>query len=460
MRMFFTLLMLFSYHVSFSQCPSGYVLFSNLQFLSGTAASGEVLNTVGPVPLSGGTPFPYNTIKDTDGTKLATDNMDVKDFTLSGSSIEGTLGNATIQLNPSGALARVRLSQGYDGTVSTNNPGSVTCNTFTLKFNNNIMVTDASFNLNSLNTAGIAWEYSVIQLLNASGSPFSDVSGPSFTPGSASQYVSAGVGYSGQAGMGNFVSASTGTVTGVGTNSTTSGTSGTNDAISSFGYSTVGLTTGTQIGGITMTTCLEDVRGTSDGATNFTSSLFDFTITGCIASSPAPVEFFDFLGKRISKGIELHFSTASETNNDFFTIERSADARTFENIGEIKGAGNSTSNISYTYTDENPLPGINYYRIKQTDYDGQYAYSDIKSVRYTSAGNLSITPRTTEGRLQVATDMEDYAVGIYNVAGQQVKSFKSLAYDQVISIDDLTAGLYYVKVHFGGEVETIKVVKM
>jgi Lamin Tail Domain len=179
-----------------------------------------------------------------------------------------------------------------------------------------------------------------------------------------------------------------------------------------------------------------------------------------VNSSPLPVELFGLSIFKVDKYSMIHFSTASETNNSHFNIERSADAGNFDTIGEIKGAGNSHSEITYTYTDENPLPGINYYRIKQTDYDGKFAYTGIKSVRHTSAGNLSITPRTTEGRLQVTTDIENYAIYVYNVSSQRVKSFRSLSFDQLISIDDLTAGLYYIKVNFGGQVETVKVVKI
>jgi len=190
---------------------------------------------------------------------------------------------------------------------------------------------------------------------------------------------------------------------------------------------------------------------------NGTFSINDFTFNG---AAPLPVTFSKFTATSAKNTSILSFATASETNNDFFTIERSTDGRDYDAIGEIKGAGNSNNEITYEFTDEKPFVGINYYRIKQTDYDGKYSYSDIKSVRHTTAGNLSITPRTTEGRLQVTTDMEDYAIVVYNVAGQQVKSFKSLSFDQLISIDDLTAGLYYVKVNFGGQVETIKVVKI
>ncbi|HLO57026.1 MAG TPA: choice-of-anchor D domain-containing protein [Saprospiraceae bacterium] len=173
-----------------------------------------------------------------------------------------------------------------------------------------------------------------------------------------------------------------------------------------------------------------------------------------------PVEFSNFNVSKNKNTSILSFATASETNNDFFTIERSADGTSFDAIREIKGAGNSNTTLNYEFTDEKPFVGINYYRIKQTDYDGKFSYTDIKSVRHNMYGNLSITPRTTEGRLQITTDAEDYTLDVYNVAGQQVKSYPSLSLDQSISIDELTAGLYYIKVNVGGQVETTKIVKL
>ncbi len=185
----------------------------------------------------------------------------------------------------------------------------------------------------------------------------------------------------------------------------------------------------------------------------------NITITGTF-SSTLPVTFSKFSATSSKNTSIVSFATASETNNAFFTIERSADGTSFDALGEIKGAGNSNTTLSYEFTDEKPFAGVNYYRIKQTDYDGKFSYSDIKSVRHNTFGNLSITPRTTEGRLQITTDAEDYTLDVYNVAGQQVKSYQSLSLDQSISIDELTAGLYYIKVNVDGQVETTKIVKL
>ncbi|MBK9542146.1 MAG: T9SS type A sorting domain-containing protein [Bacteroidetes bacterium] len=93
--------------------------------------------------------------------------------------------------------------------------------------------------------------------------------------------------------------------------------------------------------------------------------------------SPLPIELMTFAAHAVEKGCELEWVTATEINNDFFTLERSQDGKSFEEIGKVKGAGNSSQILNYNFTDEHPNSGVSYYRLKQTDYDGQYAYSDL-----------------------------------------------------------------------------------
>jgi len=194
-----------------------------------------------------------------------------------------------------------------------------------------------------------------------------------------------------------------------------------------------------------------DATGNDDGL-----AIDDFTIQSIVL----PVTFANIAVRSQYNALQISFSTASETNNDYFTIERSADARSFDAIGEIKGAGNSSREISYTHTDEKPLKGINYYRIKQTDYDGKFSYSEIRSLRFAGVGTISLTPRTTEGRLDIRTELEDYTLAVYNTAGQEVKRFPAMSLNQSISIDELMSGIYFVRVSSGSEVETIRVVKI
>ena len=166
------------------------------------------------------------------------------------------------------------------------------------------------------------------------------------------------------------------------------------------------------------------------------------TGTGCLV---LPVAFSNFNTKMENEFSYLSFSTASETNNDYFTIERSGDGRSFDAIGEIKGAGNSNQELSYEFVDESPLAGINYYRIKQTDYDGAYSYTEIRSVRHQTK-NVIVSPNRTDGKLNVTSELDNYDVVIYNTGGQEVQRHMALSGDQSLSIESLQTGVYFVKV--------------
>lgn len=185
-----------------------------------------------------------------------------------------------------------------------------------------------------------------------------------------------------------------------------------------------------------------------------------YTNNGCSAPVIMPVETKYLNVYKKGKTVELLWATASETNNSHFNIERSADTRNFETIGEIKGAGNSSKELSYEYIDEKPLTGLNYYRIKQTDFDGRFSYSEIRSVRFKGLNNVNVTPRTTEGQINITTDLEAYTIDIHNAAGQVVKTFPAMGLDQTISIESLVAGVYFVKINSRSESETVRIVKI
>jgi hypothetical protein len=93
-----------------------------------------------------------------------------------------------------------------------------------------------------------------------------------------------------------------------------------------------------------------------------------------------PIELLYFRGKNDGETNILYWSTATEINNDYFTIEKSYDGYVFNIIDYIEGAGYSTHQLYYEYHDSNLQPFITYYKLKQTDYDGKYEYSEIISV--------------------------------------------------------------------------------
>jgi len=109
-------------------------------------------------------------------------------------------------------------------------------------------------------------------------------------------------------------------------------------------------------------------------------------------ASPLPMTLISFDAKmNSSKQVDVSWVTASEINNDYFTVQRSSDAYTFESIATVDGAGNSTATLNYYYMDKNPMRGVSYYRLKQTDYDGTTSYSEIAAVNNAGMGANDVT---------------------------------------------------------------------
>lgn len=100
----------------------------------------------------------------------------------------------------------------------------------------------------------------------------------------------------------------------------------------------------------------------------------DFGITLENIDNPCvlPIELMEFNVSFSEDGNKIIWITASEINNDYFTLERSTDGINFYTITQVKGAGNSTTTIEYSYIDRNPENGVNYYRLSQTDFDGNF----------------------------------------------------------------------------------------
>ncbi|MDD5571903.1 MAG: hypothetical protein PHD97_12205 [Bacteroidales bacterium] len=176
------------------------------------------------------------------------------------------------------------------------------------------------------------------------------------------------------------------------------------------------------------------------------------------STNPLPIELLSFNGVYENEKVNLYWSTAAEINNDYFTIERSADGRNFEIITTVKGAGNSNSIIKYSAIDDNPQSGIVYYRLKQTDFDGAYKYSDVISVNANSNNNISgievSQPYLSGSSIKaVISNLSgaDIYVEIYNVLGAVYYSelFKpSQGYIDInVKVNNLSkGGVYFLRV--------------
>ena len=130
------------------------------------------------------------------------------------------------------------------------------------------------------------------------------------------------------------------------------------------------------------------------------SSFSEFWLHG--GTGVLPIELLNFSAAPENDHVNLNWSTATETNNDYFTIEKTSDGINFETVAIVDGAGNSTHLLNYSAIDENPFAGTSYYRLKQTDFNGQYSYSEIVPVNFTKEEDLfSVYPNPAHGSVKV-----------------------------------------------------------
>lgn len=176
-----------------------------------------------------------------------------------------------------------------------------------------------------------------------------------------------------------------------------------------------------------------------------------------IQTTVLPVELMYF--NAATKGQEnlLTWRTASEVNNQGFDIERSSDGRTWQTLAFVSGQGTTLEEQSYTYMDSRPLHGLNYYRLKQMDFDGQFEYSGIRSLM-TEDSNAGVqvypNPLRADGLLNVnlSAEPEDKAIfRIFDLNGKILhqetlsNQFNQSAYGY------LPAGVYFIEVTSGYE---------
>ena len=122
----------------------------------------------------------------------------------------------------------------------------------------------------------------------------------------------------------------------------------------------------------------------------------------CYAAGPCtaslPVELTKYSGAARRDGILLEWETATERNNDFFSLERSRDATTFQPLAKIPGSGQALQPTRYQFLDAEPFPGLNYYRLRQTDFDGSAELLGMVAVAFGSTTNeLEVFPNPVSG---------------------------------------------------------------
>ena len=168
--------------------------------------------------------------------------------------------------------------------------------------------------------------------------------------------------------------------------------------------------------------------GTGTITTSVTVTSFSpFTLASTINNNPLPTELLSFTALAKDAYVQINWATASEINNNYFTIERSIDGINFETIATVDGAGNSSQILNYSAVDNAPLCGISYYRLKQTDYDGEFSYSSLVAVEFNNMNEFifNIYPNPNNGEyinLQTPKNNPGVLIIVYDMLGNKIYS--------------------------------------
>lgn len=169
-----------------------------------------------------------------------------------------------------------------------------------------------------------------------------------------------------------------------------------------------------------------------------------------------PIELVSFEAHINENVVDIKWVTASESNNDFFTIERSKDGQTIEEVEIVDGAGTSTSILTYFIKDYEPWIGISYYRLKQTDFDGRFSYSEWVPVDYDGQNGPGIelfpNPVRTEETFTLGLTgfaMKEVVIVVRDITGKEFFSKVVVASynDELVAIDPqgrIPAGNYLI----------------
>jgi hypothetical protein len=196
--------------------------------------------------------------------------------------------------------------------------------------------------------------------------------------------------------------------------------------------------------------------GQTSGATSVTvpgvTTFSPWAISG--NNSPLPVKLISFTAKGVDKHVELDWMTASERNNDYFTVQRSKSGVNFLDIGTVDAGPTGSSVQEYSYTDPDALPGKSYYRLKQTDLDGTEEFLDIRMVQLDELPPaVTIYPNPVEnGKLSVdfvGPLKDDTVITISDLLGKVIFSSTAVAGTRYYPIDlgRSPAGVYLLKTY-------------
>ncbi len=174
-----------------------------------------------------------------------------------------------------------------------------------------------------------------------------------------------------------------------------------------------------------------------------------------VGSMIVPVELLHFEATAKANTVVLDWKTATERNNDYIAVERSADGLNFMEIGRRDGAGTTNQATAYTFTDPYPLAGINYYRLRQVDLDDTEQYSHIVKAEAKHLG-IRVFPTSLHTPNTIQVDLSEASEGaataqLFDMSGRMVGTYQFEAPTlATIALNHLSAGIYHLNIRCNG----------
>lgn len=180
----------------------------------------------------------------------------------------------------------------------------------------------------------------------------------------------------------------------------------------------------------------------------FNTGFSGFGLSDAPPGSALPVTLVSFDGKNTPEGNRLEWVTSAEQGNAYFVIEESTSGRSFTEAGRVTGAGNSSVEHRYHFTDPDFGAGITYYRLKQVDTDGKFAYSRMVAIDAPAAGKLKFYPNPVQSTLHIEFPGKKSGLmdaRLINASGQTVVMREKMAVRNGIlqlQVGKLAPGIY------------------
>lgn len=162
------------------------------------------------------------------------------------------------------------------------------------------------------------------------------------------------------------------------------------------------------------------------------------------------VELVAFSASKVNETAYLKWTTTTESNNDYFEIQRADHNNNFISIGKVKGSGNSDTPTSYGFTDKAPMAGTNFYRLRQVDFDGRTVISSIQSVKFNESLEASIYPNPTNDRLFISLNdwnpLLPTTFKVLDLNGSEVFTEEVKSVTTSVNVAQLSAGTYFIHI--------------